>query len=759
MTLTSESKRLLDTAFPNGEGWLIPGHYNSKDKLMVGKEGPVGSFAINDADDLYFCVGTVLGSRTKVRRVYVLVIDDVGKEINRDAFDDFFPLDPSYVVESSPGSFQYGYFIDGGMDPEEFKALRQAMKASPEWGAAHNIGAGAIYRLPQGTHTKAKYKGWKVRLEAWTGKLHTVEQIWTAAPAGAVRVAPPKKRFEWNLGDQALQELVDLIPNPLGLARREWVRIAYGILGAGGDLEIFDSFSNRWEGGIDTHETERVWNTLDAPMSGGGLLREEAEKADKKAFEVWRLTWEPRGAFDDGADLAEAAAAALPAGVVLGTQHFVAFLPLKKYVYLPTGDMWPKETINSVIPPVVVGIKADGSPRTMPAATWLDNNSPVTQMSWLPGKGRVVAKSIVTSAGLEHDPTSAVYNSYRGPAVEAGEAAKAKPWLDHVRALYPGDADHMFDFFAHAVQKPWEKVNHGLLLGGAPGIGKDTLLHPVLKAVGYWNTTNISPSRIRESFNGFIKSVVLVIDEIRDLGDVNQWSFYEQTKTLLASPPLTLQVNEKFKPAYAVPNVVHVVMTTNSKCDGLYLPDDDRRHYVAWSDAAGTGDASCQPQSYFRGLWGWMNGKGCGHVAAWLRERDISKFDPAAPPFRTAAFKAIVSANRPASEDHMETALDAMARPDAFTLDWLAAASSGELGGMLAEHKYRRHIPRWLEKEGYEAFPNPSAKSGLWVIGGVKQMVYVARKLLHSERIKAVAALEAARQAAMDAIFKAGGGP
>jgi len=33
-------------------------------------------------------------------------------------------------------------------------------------------------------------------------------------------------------------------------------------------------------------------------------------------------------------------------------------------------------------------------------------------------------------------------------------------------------------------------------------------------------------------------------------------------------------------------NVCGVVITTNHKTDGIYLPADDRRHYVAWSDLA-----------------------------------------------------------------------------------------------------------------------------------------------------------------------------
>jgi hypothetical protein len=38
-----------------------------------------------------------------------------------------------------------------------------------------------------------------------------------------------------------------------------------------------------------------------------------------------------------------------------------------------------------------------------------------------------------------------------------------------------------------------EKINHALILGGNQGVGKDTLLEPVKRAVGAWNFLEVSP--------------------------------------------------------------------------------------------------------------------------------------------------------------------------------------------------------------------------------------------------------------------------
>jgi hypothetical protein len=74
-------------------------------------------------------------------------------------------------------------------------------------------------------------------------------------------------------------------------------------------------------------------------------------------------------------------------------------------------------------------------------------------------------------------------------------------------------------------------------LGGSPGIGKDSILEPVKRAVGPWNFAEVSPKNILARFNGFLKSVILRVSEARDLGEFDRFAFYESMKTLTAVPP------------------------------------------------------------------------------------------------------------------------------------------------------------------------------------------------------------------------------
>jgi Family of unknown function (DUF5906) len=310
--------------------------------------------------------------------------------------------------------------------------------------------------------------------------------------------------------------------------------------------------------------------------------------------------------------------------------------------------------------------------------------------------------------------------------------------LLHLRAL-PGD------LAGREMQRPQEKINHALVLGGAQGIGKDTLLEPMKHAVGPWNFRDVTPANLLGRFNSFAKAVILRMSEARDLGDaekhVNRFDFYEHTKIYTAAPPDVLRVDEKNLREYYVFNVLGFLITTNHKTDGIYLPADDRRHYVAWSDFSKEDFA----QDYWNQIWGWYESGGYGHVAAYLAELDISGFDPKTPPPKTAAFWDIVSASSAPEDAELADLIDKLGNPDALTINQLIAAATGYIFDELMVRKNRRAIPHRLERCEYVSVQNPNNKKGLWVLKGERQVIYAKVNLPLAERIRA--ARELARTA------------
>jgi hypothetical protein len=237
-------------------------------------------------------------------------------------------------------------------------------------------------------------------------------------------------------------------------------------------------------------------------------------------------------------------------------------------------------------------------------------------------------------------------------------------------------------------------------------------------------------------FNSFAKAVVLRVNEARDLGDaerVNRFTFYDHTKIYTAAPPDVLRVDEKNLREYYVFNVLGFLVTTNHKTDGIYLPADDRRHYVAWSNFT----KEDFTQGYWNQIWSWYEDDGFEHVAAYLHELDISDFDPKAPPPKTPAFWDIVNAGRAPEDAELMDVIDKLGNPDALTINQLMGAATGDVMDWLMERKNRRIIPHRLEDCEYISVQNPDNKRGLWILKGERQVIYAKAGLTLAERIKA----------------------
>jgi hypothetical protein len=442
------------------------------------------------------------------------------------------------------------------------------------------------------------------------------------------------------------------------------------------------------------------------------------------------------------------AAGATGAGV--SRADFFAYMPQHNYIYAPTREPWPAKSVNSRLDPVQIGTDpGTGEPIKISAAAWLDRHQPVEQLTWAPGEAMVIDDRLIADGGWIERAGVHCFNLYRPPALLLGDGAQAGRWRAHIEKVYPDDFGHIVRWLAQRVQRPDDKINHALVLGGLQGIGKDSLLEPVKRAVGPWNWAEPSPWQVMGRFNGFAKSVIVRISEAHDLGDVDRYALYEHLKVYAAAPPDVLRVDEKNLREHAVLNCCGVIITTNHKTDGIYLPADDRRHYVAWSILT----KENFDDVYWRELWGWYDNGGDQHVAAYLAELDLAGFDPKAPPPKTEAFWTIVNAARNPEDAELGDCLDYLKNPDAVTLaEVLRAAKTlfpppppappgmplpkaDGFADWLKDRRNRRVIPHRFEACGYVPVRNPDdARDGQWRIKGKRQTVYARQTLRFTPR-------------------------
>lgn len=418
----------------------------------------------------------------------------------------------------------------------------------------------------------------------------------------------------------------------------------------------------------------------------------------------------------------------------ISIHNFRSYAPENKCIFELTSQLWPVSSVDARIGKIETGsYDKNGNKQYIKATDWLAKNRSVEQMTWIPGKPKIMKNQLVIKGEIVETIGTTCYNLYKPPIIELGDPNKAMLWLEHLHNIYPESAEHIIKWLAHRVQYPGEKINHALVLGGNQGIGKDTLLEPVSHAVGPWNMADVSPNQLMGRFNGFIQSVILRVSEARDLGDNDRYKLYEHMKTFTASPPMALRCDEKNKQEYEVPNLCGVIITTNHKISGIYIPADDRRHYVAWSEK----NKDDFDENYWQKLWTWYKNGGINHVAAYLHSVDLTRFDPKSPPPKTDAFWEIVDSNRPPEDAELADALDKLENPPVVTINMIADKAEHEFKYWLLDRKNNRQIPHRLETAGYIKVPNETPKDRLWSINGKRSAIYAKKDLSKAERLEA----------------------
>lgn len=350
----------------------------------------------------------------------------------------------------------------------------------------------------------------------------------------------------------------------------------------------------------------------------------------------------------------------------------------------------------------------------------VERDSIVEGVAWWPGKPRIINDVVVTIEGERQFKGRRTLNLYVAPQHHAnGDPALAGFWIEHMKKLWPQDCDLLLDYFAHTVQHPEDKINYGIVLLGAPGIGKDLSLLPVKLAVGEHNCKDVSPDNVASHYNEWVKCVLLVINEARPTeNEFKATDLYEKLKPYLAAPPNWLVSNPKYGKQEHVRNLMRVVITTNDPL-ALFVSEDDRRLYFAESPLPKNWTNS----EYFHALVSYYHAGGYAHVHAYLSERDISKFDPKQVPATNAAHR-FATEGWSFDDDPIADAIDELGGPDLFFKSEIlktdaASFDSKEKAERLLNSKQK--MARVMRRIGYSPYSCPDKNGWTFTNGRDKR--------------------------------------
>lgn len=339
----------------------------------------------------------------------------------------------------------------------------------------------------------------------------------------------------------------------------------------------------------------------------------------------------------------------------------------------------------------------------------VENDQFVEGSTWWPGMPQIVEDWFIDGNGFRRSVGRRIYNQYaEPPELPGGVASEAGLWIEHVKRLWPDPKEHeyFFDYCAHMLQSPEEKCNAAIVLSGTQGIGKDAALYPIRAAVGQWNVKSIDPDQLFSAFQPWIQTLMLVINEVRPTKDeFHASSMYNIMKPLIAAPPETLPMNDKHVKLRYVINVMRVFITTNDWM-AMYIPPEDRRMFIMHSNLPQNWHLSRELPNYFVELFSWFESGGLANVAAWLRARDLSKFDPKGQVSKTAGWNA-VAGTWEEPEDGVAFALSALGEPDVVFGSELASPNFDYYEDVLGMLKSPRKIGHRMQRSGYVLVKNP----------------------------------------------------
>ena len=601
---------------------FLPGH-----KIKAGESwyGNTASFIVERFKD-----GHVSASAANCEYILVMMLDDIGTKSKTP------PLPPTWIMETSAGSFQWGYAFNVQPTKGEFSA---AIKAIADAGYTDPGAINAVrnFRLPGSVNLKPGRDNFEARLvEFHPERDYSLPEICAAlgvtpAPADSLTLRPI--RISDDGADDVLawlsgQGLLLSKPNQEGWAG---VICPNSAEHSDGNPEGRYMPANRAYCCLHGHCVDLDSRTfLDWVAENGGPkhtpgLREELFTAAMEGA-LSRLT--PTEMFTDVGAALVAETERKELGRIEKADWYERFAYIQvdeSYFDMQDRREVSRNTFNALFRHI--SCKSIHTQRKIEASVCFDENRQAKGAKALVGITYAAGESVLVARDGD------IYgNRWRNarPPVAAGNVA---PWLDHCRVLVPEpkELEHIFNVMAYKLQHPEIKINHAILHGGDQGSGKDTMWAPFIWSVCGPHLKNrglLDNDTMSSQFGYALESEILILNELKEPDAKERRALANKLKPVIAAPPEMLSVNRKGLHPYDMVNRVFVLAFSNDPMP-ITLDSQDRRWFCVWSHAPRmTPDAAAK-------MWAWYKSGGFEAIGAWLQARDVSAFNPGAAPMAT----------------------------------------------------------------------------------------------------------------------------
>jgi hypothetical protein len=224
----------------------------------------------------------------------------------------------------------------------------------------------------------------------------------------------------------------------------------------------------------------------------------------------------------------------------------------------------------------------------------LGDKSKAVAPMWMEWLGRRNYEGLVFEPGVE--VSTRWFNMWRGFAVQPADTPEhpmVERWKEHLfENICSRDkilADWLISWFAHLIQKPYEKPLVAVVLRGGKGVGKNALVERISRLLGSHAMTTSRRRYLVSNFTGHLqKTLLFVLDEAFWSGDKEAEGV---VKDLVTGDEHLIE--PKGKESYTVRNLTRVVVLGNE--EWLVPASADERRWAVFE----VGSGRQQDRQYF----------------------------------------------------------------------------------------------------------------------------------------------------------------
>lgn len=583
--------------------------------------------------------GVILNRIARFERYHVLVLDDIGTKVPKSKIPKDF--EPTYIIESSPNNYQYGYVLEEPIESyEQARALVELVYGSgvtDEGGKLVN----KKVRLPEGINGKrdSEHRQFRVHLETMDGPYWTPEDIlntlgiaasWDSVVEDANAA---RKRNTAVVGTslwspiRAHHASLDGVIDPI----MEWLA----------DNDMIINFDNDWAEIVCPWAVDHTDGKTSAYYSPVGY-----GDGDHKAYRTYNCFHSHGDTTKTTEFLAFVAenggpecapydpAAALAASHVYDSLNNTIWGIKEMFPRAYKGVEGFKNTFNQSVRRTVINDRGVAELKNTPLGTLFMHSPARVVISGTGFDPRTTARLITEDNVLK-------LNLFSPPQWGEGpyDVNTVNTFIEFLAYLIPDDTERgiFIEWLAAKVQNMGFRGWGMMMVAKDHGTGRGTLAMMLNRLFDHRNCADrtfkelLNPSN---SYNEWQTKLLVISNEASDTSDTK--GFYDQCvqlREIIDTTPKYVEINNKYgRIETRLLCTSHLIFTNYE--NGAALDHDDRRMYVI-SNAY----RPAEPE-YFTKLNEWANEQDesgryvfVNHVARWLKTVpvDLTKMNGRAP--------------------------------------------------------------------------------------------------------------------------------